>query len=407
MFTRELWSYRQGYVIIKVKGRGIEEFLNRVSRQGIYLWEVQRLSRELLIARINVADFRRLRKVVRSVPVTVRIRQRVGLPFLWRKLIGRFALVFGALLSILSIYLLSSVVWFIQIQGLQQLDQALVLEVLKEAGVRPGVWRNSVDSRELEKHLMLNLPQLAWVGIGLRGTLLEVNIVEKVEVPIDERVPGDIVASRNALITQIIPFVGTVLVEEGETVAEGQVLIKGSLLGYEPLGEGLEQRDLRAAGMVKGRVWYRGFGEASLVSYVSQRTGRNCRCQRLLLGPWQMVWGVKTPPFSLYEEEVSVRRPGFPSLSWELPIELITIDYYELVTEKVETDLEVAEEMALRQSWEAIEERLAPGAEILSQEVDVTTEDHNGGILVRARRIVEVHQEIGVFRALSDDEGLN
>jgi hypothetical protein len=110
------------------------------------------------------------------------------------------------------------------------------------------------------------------------------------------------------------------------------------------------------------------------------------------------------PSFPLYEEEVKVQRPTLARFNWELPIEFRTIDYYELETYKMETDLEVAKEMVLHQSWEAIQARLTPGVEILSDEVEIITEDHNGDILVRARRIVEVHEEIGVFRALYSKE---
>ncbi|NLY51863.1 MAG: sporulation protein YqfD [Firmicutes bacterium] len=404
MLIRELWSYHRGYVIIKVKGKGLEEFLNRAAAQGIYLWDVERLSRELLIAKVSVPDFLQLREAVRGVPVTVRIRQRVGLPFLWQKLTQRFALLAGALLSLACIYLLSSIIWFVHIEGIEKLDYGLVTGVLQEAGVSPGVWRSSVDPREVEKHLLLKIPQLAWVGVRLRGTLVEVTLVEKAEIPTDEKVPGDIVASRNALVTQIIPFVGEVCVQEGETVTEGQVLISGALNSYRPSGEDGDSRYLRAAGMVRGRVWYRGFGEASVVSHVSRRTGQSCTGYRLTAGPWSWQWGEITPPFLQYEEEVKIQRLTLPRFGWVLPIQLETIEFYELVTETIETDLEIAKETALRRSWEAIEARMTPGAEILSQEVDVTTEEHNGDVLVRARRIVEVHEEIGVFRALSADK---
>ena len=398
LLIRGLWSYHQGYVIIKVKGSHIEEFLNRASKEGIYLWQIERLSPELLIARVSVSGFRRLREIVRSVPVTVRIRQRMGLPFLKQKLGQRIALLAGAILSILCIYMLSSIVWFVQIHGAEQLDTALVNETLQEAGIRPGVWRSSIDSREIEKQLMLNLPQLAWAGVRLRGTLLEVTIVEKVEMSVDERVPGDIVADKNALVTQIIPFVGTVLVEEGETVTEGQVLIDGGLGGPDSMGQGVGEGYLRAAGMVKGRVWYKGFGEADLVCYVSHRTGRVQTTHRLSIGAWHWDWG-ELPPFDSYEEETKRQRPAVARLKWELPIELVTTDYHELVTERVETDPDVAKETALRRSWEAIEARLTPKAEILSQEVELITEERNGDTLIRVKRIVEVHEEIGTFRA--------
>ena len=126
-----------------------------------------------------------------------------------------------------------------------------------------------------------------------------------------------------------------------------------------------------------------------------------CTSNRLLVGPWHWDWGVLSPPFPIYEEEKRVKRPTWLRFNWELPIGLLTTEYHELEIEKIETDLEIAKEVALRQSWEVIEAKLTPGVEILSEEVDIGTEEHNGDIQVRARRVVEVHEEIGVFRALS------
>ncbi|HHV94178.1 MAG TPA: sporulation protein YqfD [Firmicutes bacterium] len=401
MLTRELWSYYQGYVIIKVKGEQLEEFLNRAAAQGVCLWDVERLSGELLTARVSCADFMRLRDAVRGVPVTVSIRHKVGLPFLRQKLLQRFALLAGALLSLACIYLLSSVVWFVHVEGVDKVDYNLISTALHEAGVSPGVWRRSIEPREVEKHLLLRIPQLAWVGVSLRGTLVEVTLVEKTEISPDEKAPGDIVAGRSALVTQIIPFTGTALVQEGETVAEGQVLISGALDGYSSPGKAGSGRYLRAAGIVRGRVWYRGFGEASLVSRVPRRTGQACTGYSIRVGPWSWQWGQTVPPFLQYEEEVTIQGLTLPPFGWVLPVQLETIEFHEVVIETIERDLETAKEAALRRSWEAVEARMTPGAEILSQEVDVTVEEHESGVLVRARRTVEVHEEIGVFRPVS------
>ncbi|NLJ84990.1 MAG: sporulation protein YqfD [Firmicutes bacterium] len=389
----------QGYVIIKIKGTGIEEFLNGVSRQGIYLWNVERLSRELLVARINVTDFRKLRGIVRSAPVTVEIRHKAGLPFLWQRAKHRYTLLIGALLSILSIYLLSSIVWFIQINGVNELDGALVLQVLKTAGVQPGTWRTSIEPMALEHRLMLELPQLAWVGVKLKGTLLQIEIVERVEAPKDQLAPGDIIAKRAALITQVIPFVGNVLVTEGETVSQGQVLIDGGLTEYGLPGDG-STKHLRAAGVIKGRVWYTGFGEASLVHYVKQRTQRMRSGHYLILGARRWGWGATESPFPHYAEEVKTRQLRVPRLGLRIPMQLVSVTYHELTLERMEIDLETAKEDAWRHAWEDIEGRLGPQSELVSQAVDVICEDRNGDPLVRIRLVVEVHEEIGVFRPL-------
>jgi len=148
-------------------------------------------------------------------------------------------------------------------------------------------------------------------------------------------------------------------------------------------------------------VWYRGFGEASLVSRVPRRTGQACTGYSIRVGPWSWQWGQTVPPFLQYEEEVTIQGLTLPPFGWVLPVQLETIEFHEVVIETIERDLETAKEAALRRSWEAVEARMTPGAEILSQEVDVTVEEHESGVLVRARRTVEVHEEIGVFRPVS------
>ncbi|NMB25489.1 MAG: sporulation protein YqfD [Firmicutes bacterium] len=405
MLIRGLWSYYKGYVIIKVKGRAIEEFLNRASQHGIYLWNVERLSRELLVARLSVVGFEELVGLVSLLPITVEIRQQVGLPFLWQRLRERSLLMIGAMISLICIYLLSSIVWFIQIQGAETLDQALIKETLKSNGVQVGVPRSAVDPRGLEKQLMLELPQLAWVGIGLKGTLLAVEVVEKAEITGDEKLPGDIIAGKAALVTQIIPFAGQVLVQEGETVTPGQVLIDGSLPEYGLLGQGGEERYMRAAGVIKGRVWYKGFGEASVIRYTRHRTGESCKGYYLNIGAWRRIFGVSKPPYKLYEESKSVRRMYWERLQLVLPVYLDVVEYYELVEEKTEIDLEVAKEMALRYAWQDIERKITPRTEILSQETELVTEERDGEVLVRVKRVVEVHEEIGVFRPVQDQAG--
>ncbi len=70
--------------------------------------------------------------------------------------------------------------------------------------------------------------------------------------------------------------------------------------------------------------------------------------------------------------------------------------------EKIEVDLEVAKEMALRHAWQDIERKITPRTEILSQETELATEERDGEVLVRVKRVVEVHEEIGVFRPIQD-----
>ena len=340
-------------------------------------------------------------------PIDVEIRHRVGLPSIGKRLWQRSTLIFGAVASLVCIYMLSSIIWVIQIRGVDPVEQALIKEILKTNGIEAGVPRSSIRPRELETQLMMELPQLAWVGVGARGILLAVEAACKTEIAQDEKTPGDIVAGKGALVTQIIPFVGQAVVTEGETVVPGQVLIDGSLAAEDMSQHseiipysGEEPHYLRASGVVKGRVWYSGFGEAGVVTYNRYRTGETYKGYHVAVGPWNWVWGVSRSPFPLFEESRVTKPFYWKRLDIRLPVRMDIIEFHELIEEKIEIDLESAKETALLNAWRDIESRLGPRTEILSQETEVFTEEQGGNVLIRAKRVVEVHEDIGVFRPL-------
>lgn len=412
MLMRTLWSYWQGYVIIKVKGAAIEEFLNLAAGRGIYLWDTERLSPNMLVARVSIDGFRALSDIVRAVPVQVRILQRVGFPFLLQKIRRRQTLLLGGLLSLLCIYFASSFLWFIQIEGVQKLDEELILQVLTEVGVKPGIRRSQLQPHQLEKHLMLEIPELAWVGVSLRGTLLQVRVVEKTGVEEEKLVAGDIVAARDGLITQVVPFVGTPVVQEGETVHRGQVLISGDpalgrqlqvtpeVIRVDTAGGGSERVYLRADGIVKARVWYEGHGEASSVRYREELTGKSTIGYRLQVGSFHWQWGCKGPPFARYKVEETVRHLEWSRLRVRLPVVIRRIVYHEVNVHQELVDADRVKQMAVNEAWKDIRLRRAKDAEILSQNVDLSVEEQGRELLVQAKITVEVHENIGVFRPL-------
>lgn len=94
----------------------------------------------------------------------------------------------------------------------------------------------------------------------IRGSRLIIELVKK-ELPpeLEENIPCDIIASKDGIIEEIIALRGEALVEPGQTVSEGDVLITGKImLGHEPDGEeeGSDTLFVHAEGIVRARVWY-------------------------------------------------------------------------------------------------------------------------------------------------------
>ena len=78
----KLINYIAGYVRILIEGSGIERFINQSLQNGISIWGVRRKSRTVITAYIELADFYKLRPIVRRTGCRVHVERRYGAPFI-------------------------------------------------------------------------------------------------------------------------------------------------------------------------------------------------------------------------------------------------------------------------------------------------------------------------------------
>ncbi len=74
-----IWNSVAGYVIIEIKGKGLERFLNLAVQAGIEIWHVRRTGTTAITARVSVAGFYALHALLRGQNVRVRILEKRGL----------------------------------------------------------------------------------------------------------------------------------------------------------------------------------------------------------------------------------------------------------------------------------------------------------------------------------------
>ncbi|OPZ94852.1 MAG: putative stage IV sporulation protein YqfD [Planctomycetes bacterium ADurb.Bin412] len=144
MFVVRLWLYLKGYLEISIRGAMVERFINLATQQGVSPWDIRRIN-QTVNAKINVSDFRCLRPLARKTQCRVRILGRHGLPFVVLRLRKRKTFAAGALLFCLTLYFLSSFIWFVEIAGTDELEPGLIREKAASLGIRPGVMRFSID----------------------------------------------------------------------------------------------------------------------------------------------------------------------------------------------------------------------------------------------------------------------
>ena len=122
---------------------------------------------------------------------------------LW--LYGGMLLLFAA-----GLYLLSSFIWTVRVEGNERLETADLLSACEDMGVKPGVWKRGVDTAEITNALLIRFSDISWVSVSIKGTDVTIKLAETIEKAerIDRETPCDIVASADGVIVQITAETG-------------------------------------------------------------------------------------------------------------------------------------------------------------------------------------------------------
>lgn len=401
MFILKIWSFVKGYLLLSISRPRTERFLNMAVKRGLSFWDLHYRG-EKAYFKLRIGDFNRLRPLARKTGCRVKVECRVGLPFILRKLRRRRGLVVGAFFFIAAIYFFSSFVWFIEITGGESVPRAEVWAILEDQGVYPGVLKSGVDLHALEQQLVADHPAIVWAGVSMQGTLLRIEIAERVIEPEISHEPADLVASKDGLITDILVLSGEAAVAPGDTVAEGDVLIRGVI---RPLAEGDSQQapplqEIRARGIVEARVWYEGYGEALLQEVAKERTGRRSSAYILRVDGVDIpLWDRKTHTFRNYEIE-KVKR-GWRWRNIYFPVELLIERIYEVDLVRCQIPYAKATEKARRRALQQAWLQVPPEAEVVSWEEEVVDLEVKGRV---ARCVtIEVKENIAAPRERSNN----
>lgn len=401
MLIRFFWAYMLGYLTLVVRGEHPERFINLAAMRGVRLWDANRINPETILVRVPARSFKPLRHIARRTNVRVRIRSRGGLPFFMQRLRRRWMLACGAIVFVALLFLLSSLIWTVNVVGTQSLDQAGILRAAAAAGVYPGNFRFLVDGKEVADLLMLEMPKIAFAEVNFRGTQATIRIYERVS-PKPSLGAANIVATKDGMITQVLVLSGAALVKPGDVVHAGQILISGAITPPPPPPvEGSPPqpppsptgvRYVIARGMVQARVWYRGYGEAPRSELIEQKTGRSTSIVSIRLPNKEII--IKGPPaipYSLYRLAENKRKlPQWRNIS--LPVEFVTIKVEEIRRFWLQRSYDEAVHLAAQRAEAALAARLPAGLAAAKRQSKVINPDLDR---VGVQLTAETREEIG------------
>ncbi|WP_334300593.1 sporulation protein YqfD [Alkaliphilus flagellatus] len=397
LLVLKLWNYMRGYVIVKVEGLALERFINMCIARGIYLWDIKRINYTTLEAKIGIQGFKELRKIVKRAGCRVSIHKKNGYPFWVHKLKKRKMLLVGAFFCFLILVFSSTFIFSIEIIGNEELEKSEIISSLNELGLKPGTNKYLVNLKEIETELLLDVDQIAWVGIEVRGIRAKVEIVEKRLAPdkIDKNTPCNVIAKKNGVIEKVIARNGDAVVEEGDIVTKGDLLING-VVQRENMDEPMF---VHSYGEIYAKTYYETTESKNLIEIKKDKTGQKFKKRTFNLGSIELSFNKGDIPYDVYIVEKKSKRP-FQWRNIGLPVEIITEDYYEAIQFEERIDEIQAKNHIHKEAINKLLKDIPLDAKILNTQIDFTIQDD----ILYGKVIIEVLENIAEQKTLQIGE---
>ena len=258
---RRFWQWICGYICINVRGRQLSRFLNLCSRNGIRLWRIRYDVEHSLRANLRLLDFYDLKPYLRKTKTKIRIISKRGFPF-WCYRHPKLKWFFCLTLICICIGCYSlNYVWDIRIQGNSKVSTLDILTCLKSHQVDVGLKKQEIDCSEIETFLRENFHQIGWTSVYLDHTNLCIEVKESLYDVMEgqdyiENKQYDFVANKDATILSIVTRTGTALVQEGQDVKKGDILVLGQSVILDDSGENKTTLFIKADAQVEALVVY-------------------------------------------------------------------------------------------------------------------------------------------------------
>lgn len=229
--------------------------MNMAAFRGVYLWDIS-YEGAAVTMKADGGSMEILEACSQKTGCSVEILGWGGLPAFLRRFRRRQVWSAGVLCFAAGLYLLSSFIWTVEVEGNERLETEDLLSACEKMGLQPGAWKHGVDTEAVTKGLLMQFSDISWVSVGIKGTDVTIRLAETIEKAerIDRETPCDIIASADGVIVQITAERGTPMVQTGDVVKKGDVLISSELLiGLE--GEEQHTEYTAAEGAVTARIW--------------------------------------------------------------------------------------------------------------------------------------------------------
>ena len=394
MFVRNIINYFSGYVNIRVEGFYIERFINLCISKKILLIDIKRDKATIMYADVGIKDYKKLKQIAKKTQSKIKIQEKKGLPFTAHKY--RKRKIFGALILaiFIGIIVVSNYIWNIEVIGNNKISKEEIIKNLSENGLAVGINKNNLDTNTVINKIRLNMEDIAWIGITVKGTNAIVTIKEAEKPPevLKEDLYCNIVSDKTGMITKINVQNGTANVRVGDIVEPGKILVNGMLEGKYT-----GTRYVHSVASIEAKIWHTKKEKAMLKQQIPVETGNTEKKYSIKFKKNQINLFKTLSKFQKYDTINESKKITLFS-NFYLPIELIKCTNKEYVMqEKVYSEDELVKQLTEKLQNELMEE-IANKSNIINTNVNTYLKDDS----VEVEVIFEVLENIGIEQEIKE-----
>ena len=252
MNVSKLSTYVKAVIEVEAEGFFVERLINLCRINNIKIWNITYITEGRIRFSLSPKEFKKIKPFVKKSKCKIKIIKKKGIyfdMFRYRKRKLALALVLAV---ILFAFVMSNFIWKINITGNEKIKTEVIESLLHDMGMNKGKFKLFVSKGKVVDYLRANLYEAAWIGVDIKGTTMNITVTEKIiSDSEDKSIPGNIIATKSAVISKIIAENGTAKFKTGSFITEGSVAIEGVISS-----ELIEPIYVHASGILKGIVEY-------------------------------------------------------------------------------------------------------------------------------------------------------
>ena len=235
-----------------IRGKNIERFVRRLIKNKNEIIDLKQIKYNEISIIVYTKDIEKIEKI--KTIYEIEIKRNYGLNRIYELIkINKYLILF-ILFGIFLIYLLSNIIFDVEVVHNDSYIRKFLKEELKKYNIDKYKLKKDYKTKEKIKKDLLNKykDKLEWIEIEEKGTKYIIRVEERIINKTNEKnINRNIIAKKNGIIISIDAKDGVIVKNKNDYVKKGDIIIDGNIYLNEEI-----KKSVSATGTVYAEVWY-------------------------------------------------------------------------------------------------------------------------------------------------------